>query len=282
MIREIHRLAGNPSMSPVIDFNELASDEFSIEKNNLLSIVEIETSRSNSDFIATNKEVVTKLSLTSQLEYIEHQKPERLQSRDSLAIYQGLRVPPHVTVLAQVVSVQATIQGIKSLAEYTRIVASHVRRDWDRQNRDSSVGDRVFVGHGHSPIWRELKDFLKDKLHIRVDEFNRVPIAGKTTVDRLQEMLNSAAIAFLVMTGEDGQPDGGFRARENVVHEAGLFQGRLGFKRAIILLEDGCDEFTNITGLGQIRFPENNIRAVFHDVREVLEREGIINAGAAP
>jgi predicted nucleotide-binding protein len=42
----------------------------------------------------------------------------------------------------------------------------------------------------------------------------------------------------------------------NVVHEAGLFQGRLGFERAIILLEEGCKSFSNIEGLGQIRFPK--------------------------
>jgi predicted nucleotide-binding protein len=39
----------------------------------------------------------------------------------------------------------------------------------------------------------------------------------------------------------------------NVVHEAGLFQGRLGFTRAIIMLEEGCEEFSNIEGLGQLR-----------------------------
>ena len=58
------------------------------------------------------------------------------------------------------------------------------------------------------------------------------------------------------MTAEDEQPDGTLRARENVIHEAGLFQGRLGFEKAIILLEEGCEEFSNIEGLGQIRFPE--------------------------
>ena len=50
-------------------------------------------------------------------------------------------------------------------------------------------------------------------------------------------------MAFLVMTAEDEQPDGTLRARDNVIHEAGLFQDRLGFKRAIILLEEGCEEF---------------------------------------
>jgi predicted nucleotide-binding protein len=45
----------------------------------------------------------------------------------------------------------------------------------------------------------------------------------------------------------------------NVIHEVGLFQGRLGFKRAIVLLEEGCKEFSNIQGLGQIRYPKGNI-----------------------
>lgn len=70
------------------------------------------------------------------------------------------------------------------------------------------------------------------------------------------------------MTGED-EVDGKLRARENVVHEVGLFQGRLGFGRAIVLLEEGCEEFSNIQGLGQIRFPKGNISAKFEEIRAV-------------
>ena len=89
-------------------------------------------------------------------------------------------------------------------------------------------------------------------------------------------MLDSATVAFLLMTGEDETAEGSLRARENVVHEAGLFQGRLGFGKAIVLLEDGCKEFSNITGLGHIPFPKNNIAAAFEEVRKVLEREELI------
>ena len=85
-------------------------------------------------------------------------------------------------------------------------------------------------------------------------------------------MLNAAAIAFLVMTAEDEQTDGTVRARENVVHEAGLFQGRLGFTRAIVVLEEGCEEFGDVHGLGQIRFPKGRIAAAFEEIRKVLER----------
>ncbi len=132
------------------------------------------------------------------------------------------------------------------------------------------------VGHGGSPLWRELKDFVQDRLGLPWDEFNRVPVAGVTNIARLSEMLDAAAIAFLVMTAEDEMAGGAVQARMNVVHEAGLFQGRLGFTKAIVLLEEGCEEFSNIQGLGQIRFPKGKISAAFEEVRRVLEREGLI------
>ncbi len=103
-----------------------------------------------------------------------------------------------------------------------------------------------------------------------------MPVAGVTNTARLIEMLDAAAIAFLVMTAEDEMADGAVQARMNVVHEAGLFQGRLGFTKAIVLLEDGCEEFSNIQGLGHIHFPKGNISASFEEVRRVLEREGLI------
>ena len=137
-------------------------------------------------------------------------------------------------------------------------------------------GTHIFIGHGRSQDWRVLKDFINDKLKLPWDEFNRIPVAGTTNIARLAEMLDNACMAFLIMTAEDEQTDGTLHARENVIHEAGLFQGKLGFERAIILLEKGCQEFSNIHGLGQIRFPKGNIKAAFEDIREVLEREGII------
>ncbi len=102
-----------------------------------------------------------------------------------------------------------------------------------------------------------------------------MPIAGVTNIARLAEMLNHARIALLVLTAEDETADGSERATQNVVHEAGAFPRPLGFARAIILLEEGCEEFSNIQGPGQIRFPRGQIAAAFEDVRRVLEREGL-------
>jgi hypothetical protein len=133
----------------------------------------------------------------------------------------------------------------------------------------------VFIGHGHSSQWQSLRDFIEMELHLRWDEFNRLPIAGMTNVERLSQMLDDAGIAFLVMTAEDEQKDGTLRARMNVIHEAGLLQGRLGFRRAIVILEEECEEFSNMHGVGQIRFPRGNIGAVFGEIRQILDREGV-------
>ena len=70
-----------------------------------------------------------------------------------------------------------------------------------------------------------------DRLHLTIDEFNSVSTAGVATSNRLEEMLDNAAFAFLILTAEDEQADRTLRARENVVHETGLFQGNSALKR---------------------------------------------------
>jgi predicted nucleotide-binding protein len=136
--------------------------------------------------------------------------------------------------------------------------------------------DKIFIGHGRSRLWMELQNFLERRLKLQTDEFNSETIAGISTTERLVQMLENATFAFLVLTGEDEVPSGVLRARENVVHELGLFQGKLGFKKAIVLLEQGCTPFSNIHGLTYIGFPPGQIDAAFEKVRQVLEREAIL------
>ncbi len=160
--------------------------------------------------------------------------------------------------------------------------AAHVRRIVEslealpQTTRTQLQGKRIFIGHGRSPLWRELKDFMADRLALPWDEFNREPVAGVTTSERLERMMSEAAFAFLIMTAEEEHADSKIYARPNVIHEIGLFQGKLGIHRAIVLLEEGCSEFSNITGLSQIRFPRGDIAARFEEIRRVLEREGLV------
>ena len=95
---------------------------------------------------------------------------------------------------------------------------------------------RVFIGHGRSDDWLHLRDFLRNRLRLNTEDFNRESMAGLSTKERLLQMLASTSFAFLVLTAEDQHADGTRHARENVIHEIGLFQGRHGFERAIVPL----------------------------------------------
>lgn len=140
---------------------------------------------------------------------------------------------------------------------------------------------KIFIGHGRNLIWHKLKDFIQNRLKLTADEFNEESVAGKNQQDRLSRMLDDACFAFLIMTGEDQHNDGTFHARENVIHEIGLFQGRLGFDKAIVLREVSCKEFSNIAGLNQIHVPHGNIEAKFEDIRKVLERAGVLKVNSS-
>jgi hypothetical protein len=135
----------------------------------------------------------------------------------------------------------------------------------------------IFIGHGRSKEWLELEKYLTKDLHLNCEEFNAQPAAGYTTQQRLKGMLDKATFAFLVMTAEEKYEDGTVHARENVVHEAGLFQGRLGIPNAVLLVESGCEAPSNISGLTHIGFPKGNISAAFHEVRRVLGTRRIID-----
>src|SRR5205085_9733676 len=111
---------------------------------------------------------------------------------------------------------------------------------------DVTKKNKIFIGHGRSSCWEQLRDFLRDRLAVDWEEFNRISVAGVSTQERLQTMLENAAFAFLVFTAEEERKGGMLATRDNVIHELGLFQGSLGFKRAVILLEEGCSEFSNI------------------------------------
>jgi len=144
------------------------------------------------------------------------------------------------------------------------------------ESETSVLPGKIFIGHGRSSVWRDLKDYLTERLKLSYEEFNREATAGLSTKERLEEMLKVSSFAFLIMTAEDEHSNTTMHARENVIHEIGLFQGKLGSRRAIILLEEGCAEFTNIVGISQLRFPKGDINHIKDDIRKVLEREGLL------
>jgi predicted nucleotide-binding protein len=279
VVSAIQKQTGEPSTNELEERSSSIKEEFEEVQSRVLSILSgILNSRKDDKYLCDIAEKVEGMKLFGANNFIEVMRPSgRIMSRDRPAIQAGLHTPPHISILAQVLAMRYPFTACDELSKLSRRAASHIQNIEKHKIQSDRVGTNVFIGHGRSSVWKDVKDFIQDRMHLPWDEFNRVPIAGFTNIRRLSQMLDEAAIAFLIMTAEDEQADGKQYARQNVIHEAGLFQGRLGFERAIILLEEGCEEFSNVQGLGQIRFPSGNISAVFEDIRRVLEREVLVD-----
>jgi predicted nucleotide-binding protein len=131
----------------------------------------------------------------------------------------------------------------------------------------------IFISHGHNELLKlKLKDFVEHRLKRRPVILAEQPSAGMTVVEKLERISNECSSAIILMSGDDILRDGGARARQNVVHELGFFQGKYGRDRVILLVEEGVELFSNISGIVYIRFDSSNFDAAFESLR--LEIEG--------
>ena len=136
---------------------------------------------------------------------------------------------------------------------------------------------KVFIGHGgRSVTWRELSEYVQTTHQIECEEFNSVPVAGMAVTERLLQMKNSAGLAILLMTAEDEQANHSIRARQNVIHEIGFFQAQLGYRRVVVMVEEGCETFSNYS-LISIRFNKGNIKNAFGEIDNVLREQRFIS-----
>lgn len=259
----------------VSEFKEIKKT-FDEAKSEIVDFLEVEFYKAKDKYLEKLLNEITEIKVIPRDGYLSSIRPTQIGSRDSMAMSQGLQYPPHLAFYSHLISLKSINLALENTNKIIKKTASYLGSlNKTRENMESEP-NYIFIGHGRSKVWKDLKDFLNDRLNLSWDEFNRESPAGVTTKERLEEMLNRAKFAFLIMTAEDEQSDGKKYSRQNVVHEIGLFQGKLGFTKAIVLLEEGCEEFSNIIGLGQIRFPQNNIETKFEEIRKVLEREKII------
>lgn len=280
---EILKRAGVSNTSSIAKAAQSAKEAFERGKWEILPILDaLLVTQSDQTIEGLRKELSDLEDSISAQKWLKARQPVNFYTRDSEAMaqyMQGHKAPPHLALQAWLMEQQSYGAQAKQVAR----IARHVERYLSQKHlmgfrmvTENSTNSKVFIGHGRSKDWLELQQFIENRLHLEPDEFNREPVAGFSTSERLEVMLDNAKFALLVLTAEDEHSDSTKHARENVIHEVGLFQGKLGFKKAIVLLEEGCAQFSNIHGLTHIPFPRGNIGATFEKVRQVLEREAIL------
>ena len=88
------------------------------------------------------------------------------------------------------------INDLESIYEsnwnYTRNYQVTLNRLCDTHDTMNNENKKIFIGHGGSPVWRELKDFLVEYIRTslrRIQSYSTRLVS--TTSDRLKEMLES-------------------------------------------------------------------------------------------
>lgn len=140
--------------------------------------------------------------------------------------------------------------------------------------KSAAIGIKVVFCHGRSEAWRALKDFVADELKLPWAEYNSESTVGMARKERLEALKAQAAVAIVVMTAEDTVGNE-VRARENVVHEIGYFQGAVGWLKTIVVQEERCAVFSNMDGTDVIRFIAK-VDETFEKVRQALKREKLV------
>lgn len=138
--------------------------------------------------------------------------------------------------------------------------------------RGKQFGECVFVGHGHSKVHFEVLSYLGEDWNKRpVKSFESYKRAGGQIISVLEQALTEADLAVMIATAEDVAGER-LRARQNVVHEIGLFQGRLGFERVAILQEEGIEWFSNSDGLLVVPFSKGTISETYVGLRSFFDK----------
>lgn len=148
---------------------------------------------------------------------------------------------------------------ISASSEYLRLLNTieHSRGGISRQN------SKIFISHGKSKDWMKLQSFLEKEAKRPTIELAQNPNLGLTVIAKLTDAANQCSHAVIVMSGDDRTGNGAKRVRENVMHEIGFFQGRLGINRVVLLRESGVSIPSNLSGIVWLAFRRGNIASVF-------------------
>lgn len=185
--------------------------------------------------------------------------------RIELGAYLGLS-------LAQVKAAQ-TSAGELALPDLSR---GFLERIETVKTPESPAAKGVFLVHHESPYLDIVRNFIQEDCGLRVYEISSADIATSGFTTLLGEQLPRCGFAVCLLGKSEAMADGRARADQNVVYQAGFFQGKYGFGRVALLTEEGCDGFSNIAGIVRLDFPSSQVDTTFIDLQRMLQREGLM------
>jgi predicted nucleotide-binding protein len=138
----------------------------------------------------------------------------------------------------------------------------------------------IFVVHGHDDarkykLMRLLDRTAKPEAIVLHEQANR----GETILEKFERHAQAASFAVVLLTGDDegrlrgSNGDLAIRGRQNVIFELGVFIGALGRSNVAVLMDDGVEKPSDITGL--VYIPLDAAGAWQHTLLKELHAAGI-------
>ncbi|MBI5323668.1 MAG: nucleotide-binding protein [Ignavibacteriae bacterium] len=189
-----------------------------------------------------------------QIIYLINKKVECLQKKDGWEIELGLSLPEKI---------QLEIDKRKEIMKIKKQIVN-------KPKIIKSLAKRIFISHGRSHEWRKVQAYIEKTLEYETLELAQEPNLGRTVLQKLSEESDKCGYAVIVMTGDDIVDGDLNRARENVIHEIGYFQGKFGLKNICLLYEEGTNIPSNIKGLVYIPFAKDKVENTFGDLTKEL------------
>ncbi|MFP5260975.1 MAG: TIR domain-containing protein [Blastocatellia bacterium] len=189
-------------------------------------------------------------------------------------IIAGGRQPLHEEIKDHLGDIDDKIHKLESIKErlplYDEPVQAAHQQPMTMTVREIKRPRRIFISHGRSTDWQSVQAYIEKDLGIATLELAQEANRGRTVLQKLWDESSKCSFAVVVMTGDDDIGTGQPRARENVLHEIGFFQGKFGLENVCLLYEEETSIPSNIHGLVYISFPKGIIKASFGELQREL------------
>ena len=168
----IYKQTDNSSThSYAVDSKEAVA-AFEEAQQSVLSLVYANYNLKSNKFMANLVDKIESLEISTEDSFIVDRRPSgEIDSRDLRATNEGLTTPPHIIVLSTVHAIRASFQSCKDLKKQIVNLVDHIQNLEISTIQENKIGDKIFIGHGRSPHWREFKDFINDRLELPWDEW---------------------------------------------------------------------------------------------------------------
>jgi sugar/nucleoside kinase (ribokinase family) len=135
---------------------------------------------------------------------------------------------------------------------------------------------KVLLVHEGRQNWQAVRRFIVNDCKLQVFALNSATVDEDKLSEVMGNELPRCSFGVCILTKAVSSADSNSDASQSLVHQAGILQGRYGFKRVAILAEQGCETFSNIAGLVRLDFAPGQVDSTFFELERMFQREGLI------